>query len=65
MTMTASGPLSDGPPPDKWTKFSLLGLDSDAVLTMLNELAAQGYYTAAVSVQCSDGPYVFVGGYSK
>jgi len=53
-----------GGPPDKWVGFNTFGLGSDEVLVRLNRLAQQGYYTAAVAVNCTDGPFVFVGGYT-
>lgn len=52
-------------PPDKWVKFSTEGMGSDDVLLELNKLAAQGFSSAAVSVSCTDGLFVFVGGYSQ
>jgi hypothetical protein len=57
--------LADGPPPDKWAKFKSDGLTSDQVLSHLNDLAQQGYASAAVAVTCADGNFVFVGGYKK
>lgn len=54
-----------GGPPNKWTSFNVEGLSSAAVLIQLNALAAQGYTGAAVYVPCSDGNFVFVGGYSE
>lgn len=55
----------NGGPPNKWVKFSTEDLDSNAVLDKLNELAAQGFTSAAVAVECTDGDYVFVGGYGS
>lgn len=52
-------------PPDKVIKFSTQGLSSQNVLNKLNDLANQGYSTFAVGVNCTDGPFVFVGGYES
>lgn len=38
-------------------------MQSGEVLHAMNELAKEGYYTAAVAVQCADGQFVFVAGY--
>jgi len=57
-------PLPDGPP-NKWTKFSADNLTSDQLLDELNALADQGYYSAAVAMDCTDGVFIFVAGYKK
>ena len=58
-----SGP--NDPPPNKWTKFPADNLTSDEVLNELNALADQGYYSAALAKDCTDGSFIFVAGYKK
>ena len=52
-------------PPDHWSSFPTSGASSKNVLDTLNELATQGFDSVAVAVQCTDGPFVFVGGYKE
>jgi hypothetical protein len=58
-----SGP--NDPPPNKWVKFLADDLSSDQVLAKLNDLAEQGYYSVATIASCTDGNFIFVGGYKK
>jgi len=52
-------------PPDKWTDFKADGLTDQQVLDEVNKLAKIGYYTAAFALECTNGKFVFVGGYSS
>lgn len=56
---------NNGGPPNKWFKFPVDGKDSDQVLAKLNELAQHDIYSVATTVPCSDGIFVFVGGYKS
>ncbi len=56
---------NNGGPPDKWVKFAVSGLSSDEVLAKLNDLAEHDINSVAVSAQCTDGPFIFVGGYAS
>jgi hypothetical protein len=51
-------------PPDKWADFQSDGMTSAEVLNQLNQLAQQGYLGPVIYLQCEDGGYVFVGGYT-
>ena len=64
-TMNTERWTNMGGPPDKWVKFPVAFKTSDEVLENLNLLAAQRYDTVAVEVECSDGQFVFLGGYKK
>ena len=52
-------------PPDKWVSFDVEGLTSAEVLEQFNQLAQQGFIHPVIEIQCIDGRYVFVGGYSS
>lgn len=64
--------MSNGGPPNKWTKLRVsatidpLASSSDMVLGKLNDLANHGYdISAATTVACSDGTYIFLGSYAE
>jgi len=50
-------------PPVGYTSFPTAGKSSTNILAQLNSASAIGYTTTADYAECTDGNYVFVGGF--